>query len=510
LEALPLTPVPTLIRASFAAFLAITSLTAHASSLSDSTSARPPVGQLHSTSQLSKEAQTAYPLKTSSNNRYLTDQDNVPFLMVGDAPQTLIANLSRADAETYMTNRLRYGINTLWVNLLCNFSDGCNKQGVTFDGLAPFIVAGDLSTPSAAYFQRAEEMVRLAADHGMIVLLDPIETSSWLPVLRANGTEKAFAYGQYLGDRYNDLPNIVWLHGNDFQSWRNMADDVLVQAVARGIRSRDHNHIHTVELNYLTSASLDDPAWAPLIELDAAYTYFPTYAQVLAEYNRPQFKPVIMIEANYEFEHNADTDGGSRKNLRLQEYWTMLSGATGQVYGSAHTWRLEKGWETKLDTPGVMDLSYMKNLFVQRKWHDLVPDQNHTVVTTGYDGLAESLGKLTNHLGDGRLSLKLLRRFKQLTSLSTVTSNTFAPAARSSDGSLVMAYLPTFRRISVDMTKLAGPITASWYDPTNGKYLPAGDSPYANVGSRQFTPPLDNSAGDHDWVLVLETAALPD
>jgi Protein of unknown function (DUF4038) len=99
--------------------------------------------------------------------------------------------------------------------------------------------------------------LRIAADHGMVVLLDPIETISWLGILRKNGTSKAFEYGQYLGNRYKDFPNIIWMHGNDFQSWRNAADDALVQAVP----------------------------WAPLIELNAAYTYFPTYAQVLTEYN---------------------------------------------------------------------------------------------------------------------------------------------------------------------------------------------------------------------------------
>ncbi len=100
----------------------------------------------------------------------------------------------------------------------------------------------------------------------MVVLLDPIETISWLDILRKNGTSKAFEYGQYLGDRYKDFPNIIWKHGNDLQSWRNAGDDDLVQAVARGIKSIDANHIHTVELNYETSGSLEDKSWAPLID----------------------------------------------------------------------------------------------------------------------------------------------------------------------------------------------------------------------------------------------------
>ena len=80
----------------------------------------------------------AFPVKASANNRYLVDQNNVPFLIVGDAPQTLIANLSQREAAAFMANRRSYGINTLWINLLCNYSDHPSKDATTFDGIAPF------------------------------------------------------------------------------------------------------------------------------------------------------------------------------------------------------------------------------------------------------------------------------------------------------------------------------------------------------------------------------------
>jgi Protein of unknown function (DUF4038)/Putative collagen-binding domain of a collagenase len=461
------------------------------------------------TSTTPPRATPVYPLKASSNNRYLVDQNNAPFLMVGDAPQTLIANLSEMDADRYMANRARYGINTLWINLLCNYSDGCNKDATTFDGIPPFTVVGDISTPNPAYFQRANDMINIAAAHGMVVLLDPIETSSWLDVLRANGTAKAFEYGQWLGTRYNTFSNIIWLHGNDFQTWKNATDDALVQAVARGIRSRDPVHIHTVELNYMTSGSMDDPTWAPLIELDAVDTAFPTYAQVLNEYNRSDFKPVFLVEANYEFEHNKDTDGGSTQNLRRQGYWTMLSGGTGQIYGSRYSWRLENGWQTNLDTPGAVELGYMKDLFMSRKWYDLIPDQNHTIVTAGYDGLAGYIGKLWVNFGD-RLGLRRLFAYvKRVTGLGSITTNAYAPAARTSDGTLLIVYMPTIRKITVDMSALAGPTTGRWYDPTSGRYTEVAGSAFANSGKRLFSPPGTNQAGDGDWVLVLETSRPP-
>ena len=449
-----------------------------------------------------------YPLRASANNRYLVDQNNTPFLMVGDSPQHLITNLSQQEAAAFMANRRGYGINTLWIDLLCIFTEAsCNREAKTFDGIVPFLVPGDIATPNPAYFQRVDDVLRIAADHGMVVLLDPIETISWLDILRKNGTSKAFEYGQYLGNRYKDFPNIIWMHGNDFQSWRNASDDALVQAVARGIRSVDANHIHTVELNYATSGSLEDKSWAPLIELNAAYTYFPTYAQVLTEYNRRSFKPVFMVEANYEFE-GLLTGDGSTQNLRQQEYWTMLSGAAGQLYGSAHTWQLQKGWEANLDTSGVIQLSYMKNLFVSRKWQDLVPDQTHTVVTAGYDSFSCLVGQFAAYVSKDPDSLlsRALVRIRKRSGIGSITSNTCATAARTSDGSLVIVYMPTIRAITVDMSKLTGTTTARWYDPTSGEYADVKGSPFANEGSRQFIPSGANKSGEGDWVLVLEAS----
>ena len=456
---------------------------------------------------LAFQSKTAFPLKASANSRYLVDQNNVPFLMVGDSPQSLIANLPEADAATYIANRQRHGINTLWISVLCPAANVCSTGATTFDGIAPFTSTGDLSTPNPVYFQRVDAMVNIAAANGMAILLDPIDTSNWLDMLRANGISRAFAYGEFLGNRYKAVPNIIWLHGNDFQSWQNASDDALVQAVARGIRSTDQNHIHTVELNYLTSGSLDDPSWAPLVDLNAAYSYYPTYAQVLTEYNRKNFKPVLMVEANYEFESVPNTDGGSTQTLRRQEYWAMLSGAAGQLYGSFYTWRFADGWKTNLDTPGVIQLVYMKDLFAPRKWYDLIPDQTHEVVVAGYDGLSGLVGKLSGYAENfSSFAAKLSTRIKRITGLGSISTNTYVTAARTSDGSWVMAYLPSLRTITVDLSKLAGPTTARWYDPTSGDYVAAGDSPLLNRGKKEFTPPGKNVAGDSDWVLMLEAS----
>jgi len=421
--------------------------------------------------------QASFPLKVSRNRRYLVDQGNKPFLVVGDSPQALIGNLSVKDAAFYIANRKAAGFNTLLVDLLCAKYTGCRDDGTTFDGIKPFSTPGDLSTPNPAYFARADAIIRLAAKAKMVVLLDPIETGGWLDVLRKNGVAKDRAYGRFLGKRYRSFGNIVWSSGNDFQTWRDASDDAVVLAVAKGIRSVDRAHIQTVELDYLKSGSLDDPRWRSLIDLDAAYTYYPTYAQVLEEYNRRQFLPVFMAEAGYEFEQNSSSiSKGDPPILRRQEYWSILSGATGQFYGNRYTWQFTEGWKDHLDTPGSAQVGHLARLFTSVPWYQLVPDQAHRIVTAGYGTYTET---------------------------GNVGSSDYVTTAGTPDRTVAMSYLPNGGTVTVDMARFPRPVRARWFDPANGTYAKDSHAPFPNTGTVHLTPPARNADGDPDWVLVL-------
>ena len=412
-----------------------------------------------------------FPLKASANNRFLVDQTGVPFLMQGDSPQALIGNLSPSDADFFFADRQAAGYNAVWVNLLCDSYTGCNSNGTTFDGIPPFTTPGDLSTPNEAYFSRVDTIIQDAANHHITILLDPIETGGWLSVAQSNGSTKDYNYGAFLGRRYRNFPNLVWLSGNDFQTWSTTSDDTDIIAVAQGIKDNDPNHIHTVELNFFTSNSIDDQRWVPLINLNASYTYNATYDMVLQAYNR-NLKPVFMVEADYEGEHNA-----SNLTLRRQEYWSLLSGATGQLFGNHFTSFLLPGWKSNMDTPGSNQFALSTRLFGPRKWFNLVPDQSHTFVTAGFG-----------------------------TYDANNAASDFLTAALTPDGTLGIAYMPTSRVITVNLSKFSAPVTARWYDPANGTFTSIAGSPFANSGSRQFSPPGANADGDGDWLLVLETS----
>ena len=94
----------------------------------------------------------AFPLRLSRNRHFLVDRKGVPFMIVGDSPQSLIGNLSVKDAAFFIANRKRAGVDALWVDLLCVQYTGCRADGTTYDGIKPFTREGDLSTPNPRYF----------------------------------------------------------------------------------------------------------------------------------------------------------------------------------------------------------------------------------------------------------------------------------------------------------------------------------------------------------------------
>ena len=107
----------------------------------------------------------------------------------------------------------------------------------------------------------------------------------------------------------------------------------------------------------------------------------------------------------------------------------MTSGATGQLYGNKYTWQFIEGWQDHLDTPGSQQMIYASRFFAARPWHKLVPDDRHAVVTAGYGPFATT---------------------------GSPNDNDYVTAARTPDGNLVVAYIPSVRAITVDMTKLSG------------------------------------------------------
>jgi hypothetical protein len=88
----------------------------------------------------------------------------------------------------------------------------------------------------------------------------------------------------------------------------------------------------------------------------------------------------------------------------------------------------------------------------------------------------------------------------------SVNANDYLTAGRTSDGRLAMAYVPSSRTLSVDLSRLNGAVAARCYGPSNITFMTIAGSPFANTGPLPFTTPGNNQDGDGDWVLVESSA----
>jgi YD repeat-containing protein len=111
------------------------------------------------------------------------------------------------------------------------------------------------------------------------------------------------------------------------------------------------------------------------------------------------------------------------------------------------------------------------------------------------------------HVRNLMLSRPFLTRVPDQTLLASPAGDgaDHVQATRDADGSYAFVYLPTGRRVSVDLRKLRGPkLKAWWFDPRTGTATAAGE--IASDAPREFDPPGEPGRGN-DWVLVLDDAS---
>ena len=415
----------------------------------------------------------AFPLAVKRGKRYLVDATGSPFLIHGDTAWSLIAQLTREEVELYLADRQARGFNTILVSLI-EHHYSTNPPANAYRQ-QPFLEPGNYATPNEAYFAHADWAVRRAAENGLLVLLTPSYVGccgdGWYEEMVANGPDRLRQYGEYLGRRYRDFTNILWVHGGD----ANPPRKDLVRAMAEGIRKLDPQALHTAHGDH--TSALDYWPGEPWLQVNNVYTYRPVHSRALEQYARPERMPFFLLESIYENEREA-----TEQRLRTQAYQAVLSGAAGQVFGNNPIWYFDgRGisrypapvtWQEALGSRGAQSMTHLRTLLMAVRWWQLRPGRKKPLLI---DGLGPEEDR--------------------------------AVAARSADRTFAILYLPSSREVTLDLGTLAGPsVRARWYDPANGEFHAIGGSPFEATGSRRLLPaPATNSSGFDDWVLVLDS-----
>lgn len=427
-------------------------------------------------------------LKVSDNKRYLLREDGTPFFWLGDTAWELFHKLNREEADLYLNNRADRGFTVVQAVALAEL------EGVTTPnayGRLPLRLADgriDPSRPDAdvepggySYWDHVDYIVKKAESLGIYIALLPTWGDKY-HVAWGIGPEifdanNARAYGRWLGDRYREQANIVWVLGGDRPLIQSRHFDI-VRAMAEGLAEGDGGrHLRTFHPpgGYSSSYHVHDEPWLDfnMIQSGHAKTVRDNYKLVSSDYALMPLKPTLDGEPCYE-DHPRDFNAANgyfdEADVRHAAYYGMLSGALGHTYGHHSIWSMttEPGsytimtWQDALLRPGAAQMKHVRALAESRPMLERVPD--HSVLAVNEEG------------------------------------SNYAVAARGENHAFV--YTPNGLPLKIVMGKIRGEEThASWFDPRTGEFLAIGT--YPNRGEAMFKPPL--AGRGNDWVLVLDS-----
>jgi hypothetical protein len=409
-----------------------------------------------------------FPLHVAADHGSLVTDDGTPFLLHGEAAWSLIAQPTTADAMRYLTDRHGRGVNAIIVNLIEHkFADHAPRDAA---GDPPFTTPGDFSTPNEAYFAHADLVIDLAASQRIAVLLAPSylgyagTDEGWSQEMSVMGAAKCNAYGSYVGQRYVGKKNIVWLWGGDTTPATGSTVEVCMKAIRdriieAGAAAGGQRALTSAHWDH-PADSLVEPTFADALDVVGVYTYDPDLPACRATRAKIPRRPTFLMETTYENEHSAEAS-----DIRQQQWWGFLGCGAGEIAGNNPIWLFGSGWPQQLGSPVSLGEARLAAIAEQVAWQTLELDD--ALVTGGHGtGVAE------------------------------------VAAARTGDHRQAVIYLPpsAASTITVDLTRMSGPVTATWQDPTADKSMAAGSG---LTGSHVFTTPGTNAGGDNDWVLLM-------
>jgi hypothetical protein len=443
--------------------------------------------------------QTALPaqfLKVSDNGRFLVTAAGEPFFWLGDTGWEMLHRLDRQEMRNYMMNRAGKGFTVIQTVIVSEL------DGLTFpnmEGNLPFRDF-DPEQPDEAFFELVDYAVQTAAEFGLVLALLPTWYKWVIPGshplekdIAVFNPENAYAYGKFLGDRYRDAPNIVWVLGGDWPAGPQIG---IWDAMARGLEEGDGDaHLKTYHPRGQQTSStwLHNREWLDFNMIQTGHTApsFNVYDWVTNDYSLTPVKPVLIGEAAYEdigIWFNPLNGRHDDYEVRKQAYWAVFAGAFGHTYGNNNIWQInredgpgviwaDRTWEEAMEQPGSGQMGHLRDLMESRPFLTRIPAQDLV--------LTENPSHASDHI--------------QVTRDGT-------PGQR--DATYIMVYMPYFisARISTGVIG-AKRLKIWWFDPSTGFAFPEGEA--ENTGELEFSnwkKLFREGQGGPDWVVVIDDA----
>lgn len=414
-------------------------------------------------------------LKIADNNRFLVTEDENPFVWIGET-NWFFAKLPPATIDSILDTRSKQGFTVMFVS--------CRED--LYNGSGP----GSINNPNEAWWSYLDEYIVKCEQRDLYVGI----TLGWYGVINSNSLSELYNYGKWVGARYKDQNNIIWLTLGEAGSHyrQDSLPENKINALVNGIRDGDTgNKLLTIHADYQRGTSISNDGnicdfnnwqtsqWCCPEDLPRKdERTWKVWEAIQFDYDKMyngQPKPSLDSEAWYE--NNKDFCGATPFNIRRRAYFTIFAGAFGHTYGAGGIWdglESEEGCSSNalgaLHYPGAKNMGYISS-FLHRFGKDFLkfrPNQSLVI-----DGNSDSY-------------------------------DTHIQSTLAIDNSFALIYSASDARYTADLSILSGhTISGIWYNPRSNEYLTENSILIEDTKKlHSFDPPGNLGAGN-DWILIL-------
>ncbi len=362
-------------------------------------------------------------MRVSENNRYLVNAANEPFFWMGGTAWGMSEWLTREDVDIYLDNRAEKGFNLVQV---CLFWGKREEDPVRFttnptnayghqafvevngkpDPEQPRVINGGTPQIPNDYWDHVDYIIQSAARRSMIIAVLPVWGRRYVNATHPPYSQPVFSipgmrsYGEFLGKRFKEYSNIVWVLGGDVQAdaggpilghYRSMAEGIIHGITGETVHWDEDSPLWDLALmtyhpdgSPLINSSRwfhNDP-WMDFNMIETHRSRHAVYQAVQQDYALADpVKPTVMAEPDYE---------GARPNMvtagihiRRQAIQSYFAGAAGFTYGgkidqegNGPLWSPYNNWKEMLDMEGARSMTNIKSFCLGHSWPDWTPVQN--------------------------------------------------------------------------------------------------------------------------------------
>jgi hypothetical protein len=457
-----------------------------------------------------------FPLSVGPTGRYLVDKSGVPYRIHCCQVWLSAAAFSTSDFElqcsalklagftamTLMFINHDYEVLTGRTNGNAPLSNSgiwpftLNTTGAAYAGTgsngSTFNKYADFSTANPSYFDTViTPAISIARDFGFLCFCFPAYMGygggleGWAQDKTQSGSTKCNTYGQFIGGRYAQFPNIVWMAGGDYGygAWGSTLttceEQMFAGMIAQGAGASAGQLIGGHWDGNATDVAAVSSYLGGLMTLNTSYAYAGEeyiYLYPQAAWAYTPTLPSVAYDPGDLYENQA---GATRLTCRQDSWWGMLSAISGHSFGNNPLWYSDTGtWSSCISSTGIYSVGFADQSALAQfeqsiQWWKLIPSG-----TSGYLTLVTS--------GQG-----------------TSGGANWIQAAYDPAGSLLVAYCPSANSgsFTVNTSAFSGSFTAYWVDPTNCTYTTISTTSGSSLSVTK--PGGNNAGGDTDWVLVI-------